>query len=65
MEPKIDNSNAFQFFCSWSGKKDSCLELFRMLSAGHVCKCLLTMSGEMGEHQDLTDLLLICLRDNL
>lgn len=44
-----DKSGAFQFFCSWSGGKDSCLALFRMLNAGHVCRCLFTMIDETGE----------------
>ena len=45
-----DKSSAFQFFCSWSGGKDSCLALFRMLNAGNVCRCLFTMIDETGEH---------------
>lgn len=49
MISSIDKSGAFQFFCSWSGGKDSCLALFRMLNAGHVCKCLFTMIDEAGK----------------
>ena len=36
------------FFCSWSGGKDSCLALHRMLVAGHRPRRLLTMLDESG-----------------
>jgi diphthine-ammonia ligase len=36
------------FFCSWSGGKDSCLSLYRMISAGHQCASLFTMLDESG-----------------
>ncbi len=38
----------FSFFCSWSGGKDSCLALYRMIKAGHSCKSLFTMIDETG-----------------
>jgi diphthine-ammonia ligase len=50
MGSRIDKSGTFQFFCSWSGGKDSCLALFRMLNAGNICRCLFTMIDETGEH---------------
>lgn len=36
------------FFCSWSGGKDSCLSLFRMIKAGYRCQSLFTMLDENG-----------------
>lgn len=32
-----------RFFMSWSGGKDSCLSLYRMLTQGHTCASLFTM----------------------
>jgi len=37
------------FFCSWSGGKDSCLSLYRALQEGHNLRLLLTMLIENGE----------------
>ena len=37
------------FFCSWSGGKDSCLALFYALQQGGVAKKLLTVMIESGE----------------
>jgi diphthine-ammonia ligase len=39
-----------RFFCSWSGGKDSCLSLYRMLKTGCSCASLLTMVDETGNH---------------
>lgn len=39
-----------QFFCSWSGGKDSCLSLYYALKAGYSCASLLTMVDESGRH---------------
>jgi len=44
------SENKFDFFCSWSGGKDSCLTLHRMLSEGHTCRSLFTMIDETGQH---------------
>ena len=46
----MKTTNAFDFFCSWSGGKDSCLSLYRMLREGHSCKTLLTVIEETGVH---------------
>lgn len=43
-------SDPIRFFCSWSGGKDSCLALFRMIKTGNVCEGLFTMIDETGEH---------------
>lgn len=43
------NNEMKHFFCSWSGGKDSCLALFRMIKAGHLCKKLFTMIDETGK----------------
>jgi uncharacterized protein (TIGR00290 family) len=42
----IKNKN---FFCSWSGGKDSCLALYRSIQNGGKPKALLTMMVENGE----------------
>lgn len=47
MSEKDNNSN---FFCSWSGGKDSCLALYRMIQEGYKCQSLLTMLDETGLH---------------
>jgi uncharacterized protein (TIGR00290 family) len=39
-----------QFFCSWSGGKDSCLSLYWALNLGYRCASLLTMIDETGKH---------------
>jgi diphthine-ammonia ligase len=39
-----------QFFCSWSGGKDSCLALFDTLQKGWIPRVLLTMMREGGEY---------------
>jgi len=36
------------FFCSWSGGKDSCLALYHAINNGGTAKCLLTMLTEDG-----------------
>jgi uncharacterized protein (TIGR00290 family) len=41
-------SSVERFFCSWSGGKDSCLALYRMIQAGYECKTLFTMLDETG-----------------
>ncbi len=38
-----------EFFCSWSGGKDSCLALHRAVEGGGVPKALLTVMEEGGE----------------
>lgn len=38
-----------QFFCSWSGGKDSCLSLYRAVKADGVPAALITMMTEGGE----------------
>ncbi len=43
-------TDAFLFFCSWSGGKDSCLALHRMITAGHSCASLFTMIDETSTH---------------
>ncbi len=40
--------NGREFFCSWSGGKDSCLALYRAVRRGGVPKRLLTMLSEDG-----------------
>jgi uncharacterized protein (TIGR00290 family) len=40
----------FSFFASWSGGKDSCLALHRMIRARHPCTSLFTMIDESGKH---------------
>ncbi|HEX2958778.1 MAG TPA: diphthine--ammonia ligase [Chitinispirillaceae bacterium] len=35
-------------FCSWSGGKDSCLALYRMIQTGYECQALFTMLDETG-----------------
>jgi len=40
--------NGREFFCSWSGGKDSCLALYRALRRGGVARRLLTMLSEDG-----------------
>jgi diphthine-ammonia ligase len=42
----LNNSN---FFCSWSGGKDSCLALYRSIKEGNHPKALLTMLVEDGQ----------------
>ena len=37
-----------EFFCSWSGGKDSCLALYRAISSGARPRCLLTILAEDG-----------------
>ncbi len=37
-------------FCSWSGGKDSCLALHRMISAGNRIDALFCMLSEDGLH---------------
>ncbi len=37
------------FFCSWSGGKDSCLALYRSIKDGGIPKILLTLMVESGE----------------
>jgi uncharacterized protein (TIGR00290 family) len=49
MKNETENSGN-QFFCSWSGGKDSCLSLFRMIKAGNRCTSLITMLDETGLH---------------
>lgn len=44
----MDNKNSF--FCSWSGGKDSCLSLYRALTAGNQCASLFTMIDENGRY---------------
>ncbi|MBN1576697.1 MAG: diphthine--ammonia ligase [Chitinispirillaceae bacterium] len=46
----MPDDNRFDFFCSWSGGKDSCLALYRMCNAGHRCRTLFTMIDECGIH---------------
>ncbi len=36
------------FCCSWSGGKDACFSLYKMVQAGHQPKTLLTMMNEAG-----------------
>lgn len=50
MNSRNIKSGTFEFFCSWSGGKDSCLALYRMLNAGHVCRSLFTMVDEDGKY---------------
>jgi diphthine-ammonia ligase len=38
-----------QFFCSWSGGKDSCLALYHAITNAGKPKCLLTMFAEDGK----------------
>lgn len=38
-----------EFFCSWSGGKDSCLSLYRCIKEGGIPRLLLTMFTEGGE----------------
>lgn len=45
---KYTLDSIFDFFCSWSGGKDSCLSLFRMIQNGHNCIGLFTMLDETG-----------------
>ncbi len=42
--------NDSRFFCSWSGGKDSCLALYRTITAGSSCASLITMIDETGNH---------------
>lgn len=42
--------NGREFFCSWSGGKDSCLALYRTVQRGGVPRRLLTMLSEDGLH---------------
>lgn len=37
------------FFCSWSGGKDSCLALYRIMQKGGIPRALLTMMADDGE----------------
>ncbi len=46
----MTGNDTFNFFCSWSGGKDSCLALYRMIRAGSHCAALFTMIDETGEH---------------
>lgn len=50
MNIKTQAHEGFHFFSSWSGGKDSCLALHRMIEAGHTCSSLFTMIDETGEH---------------
>ena len=45
----IDNLGEKEFFCSWSGGKDSCLALHHAIQGGGVPKALLTVMEEGGE----------------
>lgn len=38
-----DENPKFDFFCSWSGGKDSCLALHRVADGGNTCRLLFTM----------------------
>ncbi len=50
-EPMYNTRNdKNEFFCSWSGGKDSCLALYKMLAEGNVCKALFTMVDESGKN---------------
>jgi diphthine-ammonia ligase len=42
--------NTFDFFCSWSGGKDSCLALHRMTRGLNRCRFLFTMINIDGKH---------------
>jgi diphthine-ammonia ligase len=46
----MSTNNGFDFFCSWSGGKDSCLALYRMQQSGHTCNSLFTRINENGTH---------------
>lgn len=41
--------NGREFFCSWSGGKDSCLALYRTVRRGGVARRLFTMLSEDGQ----------------
>jgi diphthine-ammonia ligase len=43
-----DQRSDKRFICSWSGGKDSCLALWRVIRAGGYPACLLTMLNEEG-----------------
>ncbi len=45
----MDSINNKNFFCSWSGGKDSCLALYRSIQNGGKPKALLTMMVENGK----------------
>jgi diphthine-ammonia ligase len=45
----MDSINRKNFFCSWSGGKDSCLALYRSIKNGGNPKALLTMMVENGK----------------
>lgn len=45
----MDFISGRQFFCSWSGGKDSCLALYRAIQNGGVPRLLFTMMDEGGE----------------
>lgn len=49
MNSEIGVNSPIHFFCSWSGGKDSCLALNRMLNDGNICKGLFTMIDETGQ----------------
>lgn len=49
MNTEIGMNIPIHFFCSWSGGKDSCLALNRMLNAGNICNGIFTMIDETGE----------------
>ncbi len=45
----MSDLNGRDFFCSWSGGKDSCLALYKAIQKGGHPRCLLTMFGDDGE----------------
>jgi uncharacterized protein (TIGR00290 family) len=46
----VESISGKKFFCSWSGGKDSCLSLYRMIKKGNRCLSLFTMLDETGLH---------------
>lgn len=49
MKLKSSNNKRNNFFCSWSGGKDSCLAMYRHIKSGDTFSYLLTMLTEKGE----------------
>ncbi|MBN1600952.1 MAG: diphthine--ammonia ligase [Chitinispirillaceae bacterium] len=45
-----ESVSGYNFFSSWSGGKDSCLSLYRMIQKGNYCSSLFTMLDETGLH---------------
>jgi uncharacterized protein (TIGR00290 family) len=45
-----NNTSSHKSFCSWSGGKDSCLALYRLISKGYHCNYLFTMLNETGNN---------------